>query len=327
MRPIHHFLLPVSLALLAASALADYPDKPVTLIVPFAAGGPTDRVARDFADALHRTLGGQPIVIDNSAGAGGNIGAAKVARAAPDGHTLLLHNIGMATAPALYRSLQFKPLEDFEYLGLVSEVPMTVIGRHDLKAGSLPELRRLITADPGKLTLANAGVGSAAHLCGLLFQDALKAKLVSVPYKGTGPAMSDLLGGQVDLMCDQTTNTSAQIETGKVKAFAVTTTKRLPAPAAIAKLPTLDESGLKGFNVTIWHALYAPKGTPKPVVDKLNGALKAALKDAGFQKREAADGVVVVSDARANPAEHKKFVEAEIAKWTPVIKAAGQYAD
>jgi tripartite-type tricarboxylate transporter receptor subunit TctC len=312
--------------LAAASALAAYPEKPVTIIVPFAAGGPTDKVARDFAEAIRKPLGGT-VIIENVGGAGGTLGAAKVARAAPDGYTVLLHHIGMSTSPALYRSMQFKPLEDFEYLGLVNEVPMTLIGKSTLPAANYAELAKWMEANKGKINLAHAGLGSASHLCGLLFQSTTKIDMTTVPYKGTGPAMSDLLGGQVDLMCDQTTNTSGQIETGKVKAFAVTTTKRLAAPAAIAKLPTLDEAGLKGFNVTIWHGLYAPKGTPQPVLDKLNGALKAALKDAGFQKREAADGVVVVSDARANPAEHKKFVEAEIAKWTPVIKAAGQYAD
>ena len=196
MKTTHRFLLPALLAVCATTCLADYPDKPITLVVPFSAGGPTDKVARDFADALRKALGGQPIVIDNAGGAGGNIGTAKVARAPADGYTLLLHNIAMATAPALYRSLQYKPLEDFEYLGLVSEVPMTVIGRKDLKANNLAELMRLIAAAPGKLTIANAGIGSAAHLCGLLFQSALKANLVSVPYKGTGPAMGDLLGGR-----------------------------------------------------------------------------------------------------------------------------------
>ena len=203
---------------------------------------------------------------------------------------------------------------------------MTLIGKSTLPANNYAELAKWMEANKGKINLANAGLGSASHLCGLLFQSATKIDMTTVPYKGTAPAMGDLLGGQVDLMCDQTTNTSTQIETGKVKAFAVTSAKRLPMPA-LAKLPTLDESGLKGFNVTIWHALYAPKGTPKAVVDKLNGALKEALKDAEFLKREAALGAVVVTDARVNGAEHKKFVEAEIAKWGPVIKAAGQYAD
>jgi len=320
------FALTLVAAALAGSAFAEYPDKPVTIVVPFAAGGPTDKVARDLAEALRKPMGGQAIVIENVGGAGGTLGATKVAKAAPDGYTLLLHHIGMATSPALYRTMQYKALEDFEYLGLVNEVPMTLIGKTSLPAANYAELAKWLDANRGKINLANAGLGSASHLCGLLLQQSLKIDMTTVPYKGTAPAMTDLLGGQVDLMCDQTTNTTGQIESGKVKAFAVTSTKRLTTPV-LAKLPTLDESGLKGFNVTIWHGLYAPKGTPKPVLDKVNAALKAALKDAEFDKREEALGAVIVTDARVNPAEHKKFVEAEINKWGPVIKAAGQYAD
>jgi len=326
MPTIRRFLLSATLALSAAGAMADYPEKPIVVVVPYAAGGPTDKVARDFAEALRKSLGTQPIVIDNAAGAGGNIGAAKVARAPADGYTLLLHNVAMATAPALYRSLQYKPLEDFEYLGLVSEVPMTLIGRNELKAANVAELTRLITAEPGKLTIANAGVGSAAHLCGLVFQHALKVNLVAVPYKGTGPAMADLLGGQVDLMCDQTTNTSAQIASGKVKVFGVTTPARLSTPA-LAAVPTLDESGFKGFRIAVWHGLYAPKGTPAAIVEKLNAALKIALKDADFRKREAALGAVVVTDERIGREEHKRFVTQETQRWAPILKAAAQYAD
>jgi tripartite-type tricarboxylate transporter receptor subunit TctC len=320
------FALSLIAAALAGTAAAEYPEKPVTIIVPFAAGGPTDKVARDLAEALRKPLGGQAIVIENVGGAGGTLGATKVAKASPDGYTLLLHHIGMATSPALYRNLAYKTLDDFEYLGLVNEVPMTVIGRTSLPANNYAELVRWLEANKGKINLANAGLGAASHLCGLLLQQSLKIDMTTVPYKGTAPAMTDLLGGQVDLMCDQTTNTTSQIETGKVKAFAVTTTKRLTTPG-LAKLPTLDESGLKGFNVTIWHGLYAPKGTPKAVLDKVNAALKQALKDPDFDKREEALGAVIVTDARVNPAEHKKFVEAEINKWGPVIKAAGQYAD
>ncbi|QTN21978.1 tripartite tricarboxylate transporter substrate binding protein BugD [Rhizobacter sp. AJA081-3] len=312
--------------LTVTAAMAEYPEKPITIVVPFAAGGPTDKVARDLAEALRKPLPNATIVIDNTGGAGGTLGAAKVARAPNDGYTLLLHHIGMATAPSLYRSLSYKTLEDFEYVGMINEVPMTVIGKPTLPANNWAELMKWLEANKGKINLANAGLGAASHLCGLLFQQSLKIDMQTVPYKGTAPAMNDLLGGQVDLMCDQTTNTTGQIEAGKVKAFAVTTSKRLTTPA-LAKLPTLDESGLKGFNVSIWHGLYAPKGTPKPVIDKLNTALKAALKDPEFIKREEALGAVVVSDARVNPAEHKKFVEAEINKWAPVIKAAGQYAD
>jgi tripartite-type tricarboxylate transporter receptor subunit TctC len=315
------------LALAAAgTAFAEYPDKPITIVVPFAAGGPTDKVARDLAEALRKPLGGQSIIIENVGGAGGTLGAGKVAKAAPDGYTLLLHHIGMATAPALYRSLPYKTLDDFEYVGLVNEVPMTLIGRPSLPAGSYADLQKWLQQNAGKVNLANAGLGSASHLCGLLFQSTLKMEMTTVPYKGTAPAMTDLLGGQVDIMCDQTTNTTSQIETGKVKAYAVTTTKRLTTPA-LAKLPTLDEAGLKGFNVSIWHGLYAPKGTPKAAQDKINAALRTALKDPEFIKRQEALGAVVISDGRLGPAEHKKFVEAEINKWGPAIKAAGQYAD
>lgn len=317
-------LLACIAALSVGAAWADYPEKPVTIVVPFAAGGPTDKVARDLAEALRKPLNAT-IVIENVGGAGGTLGATKVSKASPDGYTLLLHHIGMATSPSLYRNLQYKTLDDFEYLGLINEVPMTIISRPTLPANSYADLAKWIDGNKGKINLANAGLGSASHLCGLLYQSTVKIDMTTVPYKGTGPAMTDLIGGQVDIMCDQTTNTTSQIESGKVKAFAVTTPKRLGG--GLAKLPTLDEAGLKGFNVTIWHGLYAPKGTPKPVLEKINTALKTALKDADFHKREEALGAVIVTDARVNPAEHKKFVEAEINKWGPVIKAAGQYAD
>jgi tripartite-type tricarboxylate transporter receptor subunit TctC len=318
-------LLAALAALSTGAALADYPEKPVTIVVPFAAGGPTDKVARDLAEALRKPLGGT-IVIENVGGAGGTLGATKVAKSAPDGYTLLLHHIGIATAPSLYRSLQYKTLDDFEYLGLVNEVPMTLVGKPMLPANNYAELVKWIEANKGQVNLANAGLGAASHLCGLLFMSQLKASMTTVPYKGTGPAMTDLIGGQVDLMCDQTTNTTSQIVGGKVKAYAVTTPKRLSIPG-LSKLPTLDESGLKGFNVSIWHGMYAPKGTPKAVLDKFNAALKAALKDPTFLQHQESLGAVVVTDNRLNPAEHKKWVESEINKWGPVIKAAGQYAD
>jgi tripartite-type tricarboxylate transporter receptor subunit TctC len=319
-------LLACVAALVAGTVSAqDYPTKPITIVVPFAAGGPTDKVARDFAEAARKPLNAT-VVVDNVGGAGGTLGANKVAKAAPDGYTLLLYHIGMATSPSLYRNMPYKTLDDFEYLGMINEVPMTLIGRSTLPANNMAELTKWLGDNKGKINLANAGLGAASHLCGLLFQQSLKLDMTTVPYKGTAPAMNDLLGGQVDIMCDQTTNTTGQIEAGKVKAFAVTTTKRLATPA-LAKLPTLDESGMKGFDVTIWHGLYAPKGTPKPVLDKINAALKVALKDPEFIKRQEALGAVVTTDARTNPAEHKKFVEAEINKWGPAIKAAGQYAD
>jgi tripartite-type tricarboxylate transporter receptor subunit TctC len=319
-------LTAITLATLSAAVLAAYPEKPVTIVVPFAAGGPTDKVARDLAVVLSKGLNNQTIVIENVGGAGGTLGAAKVAKANPDGHTLLLHHIGMATSPGLYRKLPFNVMEDFEFLGMVNDVPMTLIGRPTLPANNYAELIKWINENKGKINLANAGLGAASHLCGLLFQQSVGVDMTTVPYKGTAPAMTDLLGGQVDLMCDQTTNTSGQIAAGKVKAYAVTTMQPLTTPA-LAKLPTLDSQGLKGFNVSIWHGMYAPKGTPKAVTDQINTALRAALKDPEFIKRQEALGAVVVTDGRLAPAEHKKFVEAEIGKWGPAIKAAGQYAD
>jgi tripartite-type tricarboxylate transporter receptor subunit TctC len=327
-------LLAISLAcatLLGASLSAqatDYPlkDKVITIVVPFAAGGPTDRVARDLAEAMRKPLGGNSIIIDSAAGAGGSIGANKVAKAAPDGYTLLVHHIGMSTMPGLVRNIPFKVESDFEYLGMINDVPMTLIGKPTLPAANYKELSTWLTANKGKINLGNAGVGSASHLCGLLFQNAVQIDMTTVPYKGTAPAMTDLMGGQIDLMCDQTTNTSTQIDAKKVKAFAVTTSKRLTTPA-LKDLPTMQESGLKGFEVTIWHGLYAPKGTPADVLAKINAALKVALKDPEFIKKQEGLGAVVVTDKRVEPAEHKKFVAAEIAKWTPIIKAAGVYAD
>jgi tripartite-type tricarboxylate transporter receptor subunit TctC len=319
-------LIALAAGLAATAALADYPEKPVTLVVPFAAGGPTDKVARDLAEVLRKGLNNQSVIVENVGGAGGTLGAAKVAKAAPDGYTLLLHHIGMATSPGLYRNLPYKTLEDFEYVGMVNEVPMTLVGRPTLPANNYAELVKWLEANKGKINLANAGLGAASHLCGLLLQQSLKIEMTTVPYKGTAPAMNDLLGGQVDIMCDQTTNTTSQIQAGAIKAYAVTTLKPLTTPA-LAKLPTLDASGLKGFNVSIWHGLYAPKGTPKAALDKVNSALRSALKDPEFIKRQEALGAVVITDNRLAPAEHKKFVEAEINKWGPAIKAAGQYAD
>ena len=319
-------LAALALATVGAQAQTYPGTKPITIVVPFAAGGPTDRVARDLAEALRKPLGGAVILVDNAAGAGGSIGASKVAKAPADGHTLLLHHIAMATMPTLVRNIPFKVESDFEYLGMINDVPMTLIGKPALAANNYKELAGWINANKGNINLGNAGVGSASHLCGLLFQNAVQVDMTTVPYKGTAPAITDLIGGQIDLMCDQTTNTTSQIEGKKVKAFAVTTPKRLTT-AALKDLPTMQESGLKGFEVTIWHGLYAPKGTPADIQAKLNAALKTALKDPDFIKKQEGLGAVVVTDKRMEPAEHKKFVAAEIAKWSPIIKAAGVYAD
>ncbi|MFT4193476.1 tripartite tricarboxylate transporter substrate-binding protein [Ottowia sp.] len=314
-------------ALLAAGAQAQtFPaGKPVTLIVPFTAGGPTDKVARDLAEALRKPLNGA-VVIENSDGAGSTIGTAKAFRAAPDGYTLLVTHIGMATTPTLYRKLPYK-VEDFEFLGLINEVPMAIIGKPGLPANNFKELEGWIAQNKNAVNLGNAGIGSASHLCGLMFQSALKTEMTTVPYKGAAPALVSLMGGQIDLMCDQTTNITSQVEGKKVKAYAVAGLKRLSMPAVYKDLPTLDESGLKGFNVSIWHGLYAPKGTPPAVLKTLNDALKVALKDPDFIKKEEALGAIIVHDQRVEPAEHKKFVLSEIAKWAPVINDAKQYAD
>ncbi len=321
-------LLVLALGLGNVAWASDYPikDRPITLIVPFSAGGPTDRVARDLAEALRKPLGASSVVVENVGGAGGTIGAAKAAKANPDGHTLLLHHIGMATSPALYRKMPYDTMGDFEYLGMINDVPMTLVGRPTLPANNYKELLGWIDANKGKINLGNAGLGAASHLCGLMFQRDLKVDMTTVPYKGTAPAMNDLMGGQIDLMCDQTTNTTAQIEGKTIKAYAVTTAKRLTTPA-LKDLPTLQEVGMKGFEVTIWHGLYAPKGTPADVVKKVNTALRAALKDPEFITKQQGLGAVVVTDKRIEPAEHRKFVQAEINKWGPVIQAAGQYAD
>lgn len=324
----------LKIALTAAAALTalgasaqEFPakDKNITIVVPFAAGGPTDRVARDLAEALRKPLG-TTVVVDNTSGAGSSIGTARVARATPDGYTLLLNHIGMSTMPALYRKLPFSVPNDFEYLGMVNEVPMTLIARPTMPANNFKELNTWIHQNKGKINLGNAGLGAASHLCGLMFQNAMKVDMTPVPYKGTAPAITDLIGGQIDLLCDQTTNTTGQIESKKVKAYAVTTSKRLTTPA-LKDLPTLAESGLKDFDVTIWHGLYAPKGTPAAVQKKINDALKIALKDPDFIKKQEGLGAVVVTDHRVEGAEHKKFVLSEIEKWGAVIKAAGTYAD
>ncbi|MES2362346.1 MAG: tripartite tricarboxylate transporter substrate-binding protein [Pseudomonadota bacterium] len=325
------------LLVLAAAATAIFANaqtfpgsKPITFVVPFAAGGPTDRVARDLAEAMRKSMGGGAnFVVENVNGAGGTIGAAKVSKASPDGHTLLLHHIGMAAAPGLYRKLPYKPLDDFEFLGMINEVPMTIIGKPQLAANNYRDLENYIRANSGKLNIAHAGLGSASHLCGLMWQAAINAKeaMTTIPFGGTAPAMNALVGGQVDMMCDQTTNTTGQIEAGRVKAYAVTTAKPLSGNKLLKDYPTLQEMGLKGFNLTIWHGLYAPKGTPPAVMAQLNAALKLALKDPDFIKKEEGLGAVVVTDNRVEPAAHKAFVAAEINKLKPVIDAAGKYAD
>jgi tripartite-type tricarboxylate transporter receptor subunit TctC len=308
---------------MSAAPAAGYPTKPVTLIIPFSAGGPTDTVGRLIGKAMEADLK-QPVVVENVGGPGGTVGAGRVARAAPDGYTLLLHHIGQSTAPSLYRKLPYNAVDDFETIGLVNEVPMTLIARKDFPPKNLKELIAYVKANKDKVTYANAGLGAASHLCGMLFMTAIQTDLTTVPYKGTAPAMNDLLGGQVDFMCDQTTNTTSQIRADKVKVYAVTTKTRVPS---LPNVPTADEAGLPGFEVGVWHALYAPKGTPKAVIDRLNRALKVALKDPSVKQRFADLGTEPIADALANPEAHKAYLKAEIAKWRPIIEKAGKFAD
>jgi tripartite-type tricarboxylate transporter receptor subunit TctC len=312
-----------ALAFAAAAQAQDYPTRNVTMVVPFAAGGPTDTVARVLAQAMSKPLG-QTVVVENKPSAGGVLGPESVKSAKPDGYTILIHHIGMATTPTLYRQLRYNPLADFEYVGLVNEVPMTIIGKPGLPANNLKELIAYVKANKDKVSYANAGIGAASHLCGLLFMSAIQTDVLTVPYKGTGPAMNDLVGGQVDFMCDQTTSTTGQIKGGKVKAYAVTSPKRVPS---LPDVPTLEEGGLKDANVGIWHGLYAPKGTPKPVIDKLVAALQAAMKDPGVQGKFTDLGAVSFPADKQTPAALQAHLKSEIDKWAPIIKKAGAYAD
>lgn len=300
-----------------------YPSKPVSLAVPFAAGGPTDTVARALAASMSKSLGGT-IVVENVPGAGGTIAPTKLKAATPDGYSLMLGHIGMSTAPGLYRALPFKPLEDFEYIGQVVDVPMTFIAKKDLPPNDFKGFVDYVKANKDKVSMANAGLGSASHLCGLLFMSTVQADLTTVPYKGTAPAINDLLGGQVDVLCDQTTNTTSHIKSGRIKAYAVTSKARVPS---LPDLPPAADAGLPGFEVNVWHGVYAPKGTPKPVLDKLVAALQAAIADPAFIQRMADLGSVVVGKDKATPDGLKNHLRAEIDKWTPIIKKAGVYAD
>jgi tripartite-type tricarboxylate transporter receptor subunit TctC len=311
------------LAIAATAVAQDYPTRTITMVVPYAAGGPTDTVARVVAQAMTKPLG-QTVVVENRPSAGGILGGQVVKNAKPDGYTILIHHIGMATIPSLYRNPGFNPLTDFEYIGLVNEVPMTVIGKPGAQPNNLKELIAYMKANKDKVTFANAGIGAASHLCGMLFMSAVGVDVLTVPYKGTGPAMNDLVGGQVDFMCDQTTSTTGQIKGGKVKAYGITSDKRV---ASLPNVPTLQEQGLKGAEVGIWHGLYAPKGTPKPVIDKLVAALQAALQDPGVTQKFNDLGAVTVSKDRQTPAALQAHLKAEIDKWGPIIKKAGVYAD
>ena len=318
-------LLAAALILAGTNAYAqtEFPSRPITMIVPFAAGGPTDTVGRLIAEPMTRMLG-QQVLVENVGGAGGTLGAARVAKADPDGHTILLYHIGQATSVSLYRKLPYDPAKDFTPVGRVTDVPMTLVARPTMEAASAGDLLGYITKNKEDVTLVNAGVGSASHLCGMVLMKALGVPMTTIPYKGTAPAMTDLIGGRVDVMCDQSTNTSGQIKSGNIKAYGVTVNKRL---GSLPDLPTLAESGLDGFEVSIWHGIWAPKGTPAAAVSKLEAALQAALKDPNVVKRFADLGTEPVPLEQATPAALDNHLKAEIERWKPIVQAAGVFAD
>ena len=313
----------IATGIVTGAAAQDYPTRPVSLIVPFTAGGPTDTLARNLAVQMSKALK-QQVIVENRPGAGGTVAPALIAKSKPDGYQVLIAHIGMSTAPALYRKLPFNPLTDFEYIGQVADVPMTLIARTGLPPDNYKDFVAYVKANKDKLNMGNAGLGAASHLCGLLFMSRIQADIQTIPYQGTAPAMSALMGNQIDLMCDQTTNTTGPILSGRVKVFGVTSKKRVPS---LQFVPTLQEQGLKDFEISIWHGLYVAKGTPKPVLDKLNAALVASLKDPQFRDSMAKLGAEPVSADRATPESLVKHLKAEIEKWGPVIKKAGIYAD
>ncbi|MBA4349652.1 MAG: hypothetical protein C0427_00175 [Rhodobacter sp.] len=312
-------------AILTASAsfAQTYPERQITMIVPFAAGGPTDTVGRLIAEKMSADLG-QQVIVENVGGAGGTLGAGQAATAEADGYTILLHHIGMATSATLYRNLAYNPTEAFEYVGLVTEVPMTIVARADFEPTDFASMITYVKENADTITMANAGIGAASHLCGMLFMQAVEAPIVTVPYKGTGPAMTELLGGQIDIMCDQTTNTAEQIKGGTIKAYAVTTPARLDI---FPDLPTVAEGGFANMEVSVWHGLYAPKGTPAEATARLTQSLQVALADPEIATKLAELGTAPSPAADATPEALKAKLEAEIARWKPIIETAGVYAD
>ena len=318
---LRRLLLTMSLAIVAAGAASaqSFPTKPITLVVPFAAGGPSDAIARLVGQSMSATLG-QQVVVENVAGAGGTVGAARVAKAEPDGHTLLIAHVALPASTWLYRSLPYETGTAFEPVWLVNFGPMALATRKDFPAEDARALLARLKAGGRSITLAHAGIGSNAFLCGLLLEQALGTKLTQVAYRGTGPAMNDLVGGQVDVLCDQSTNAVPQIDAGTVKGFAVTSARRLDV---IKNLPTLQEAGLDKFEFVIWHALYAPKGTPTPVVTALNKALRVALADPTIRQRFLAVGTDVFPDAEQTPEAHRTRFTKELETWRDAIAKSG----
>ena len=316
--------LAFALSLASTAAFAQgYPTKPITMLVPFAAGGATDTVARVTAATMSKILG-QTIIIENATGAGGTIAAARAARAEPDGYTILIHHIGISTAATLYRKLPYDTKTAFAPIGLVTNAPMTIISRPNLPPNTLAELITYIKANGDKMTFGNAGLGAASQLCGLMFMNAIDKQILSVPYKGNGPVMNDLIAGQIDLTCDQTTNTTGPIAAKLVKSYAITTKTRL---SSMPDLPTADEAGLKGFEAGAWHGIYAPKGTPDDIVQKLAKVLQDSLRDPELIKRFNDINTDPVPQDQATPQALKKQLDSEVDRWAPIIKASGQFAD
>lgn len=312
----------LAFALSGTAFAQDYPTKPITVVVPFSAGGPTDTVARLVAEAMSQDLG-QQVVVQNVGGAGGTLGAGQVATAPNDGYTLLLHHIGMSTAPTLYRSLPYDPLTDFATIGLVTSVPMTLVARKDFEPTTLAELLDYIKANGENVTYANAGIGSASQLCGMLLMEQTETVMTTVPYQGAGPAMTDIIGGQIDMICDQTTNTTTQIQAGEVKAYAVTSPERL---SNLPDVPTTKEAGLD-LEIGVWHGLYAPAGTDPAIIERLDASLQKALANETVIARFAELGTTPVTAEEATPAALTETLTSQIELWRGVIEAAGVYAE
>jgi tripartite-type tricarboxylate transporter receptor subunit TctC len=316
----HAIAIAVTVVVWSTAVFAQtYPTRVVTLVVPFAAGGPSDALARLVAQSMSGTLK-QQVIIENVAGAGGTTGAARLAKAEPDGHTILIHHVALAAGASLYKKLPYDTLKDLEPLGLVNFGPMVLVSRKDFPADNARQLIDKLKADSSKITIAHAGVGSNSHLCSLLLQQALGAKPTEVAYRGTGPAMNDLMGGQVDVLCDQTTNAVPQIQGSTVKAFAVTSRNRLDV---LPNVPTLIETGLPDFEFVIWHGLYAPRGTPRHVIEALNKALTIAVTDDTVKARFAELGTQVFRNEELTPEAHRARLEKEVAKWRDVVAKSG----
>lgn len=317
-------ILFASLSVLAAGPVQaqDFPRRTITMVVPFAAGGPTDTVARVTAEAMGRQLG-QTIVVENAAGAGGTLGSLRVVRAEPDGYTMLLNHIGLATAVALYRKLPFNPVTDLKPIGVVSDANMAVIARPGYPANKLADVIADIKARGDRVTFAHSGVGSSSQLCGLFFMDAIKAKVTEVPFRGGGPVIQALLADQADLGCEQATTAAPLVQEKRVKAYAVTSEKRLPS---IPDVPTAAEAGLANLVISVWHGLYVPAKTPDATAAILTKALAQALKDPDLIKRFSDISTDPTPD-KATPAALGQTLQSEINRWGPLIKATGQFAD